>query len=100
MLPVGDGVEVAVHAVGAAFSLAVQLASPFVVIGIVWHLTMGLISRIVSRMQIYFVSMPGQIMAGIALLMMTGSAILLAWRDGTQSLLYRPPRWRLRHGGG
>jgi flagellar biosynthetic protein FliR len=91
MLPAGDGVEVAIHAVGTAFSLAVQLASPFVVIGIVWHLTMGLVSRIVSRMQIYFVSMPGQIMAGIVLLMMTGSAILLAWRDGTQAYFIALP---------
>jgi len=55
------------------------------VIGIVWHLAIGLVSRIVSRMQIYFASMPGQIMAGLALLAMTGSAIILAWRDGAQA---------------
>jgi len=78
LLPVADSTEVAIHAVGTGFALALQLASPFVVVGIVWHLTMGLVARIVSRMQIYFVSMPGQIMAGIALLMITGSAIILA----------------------
>jgi flagellar biosynthetic protein FliR len=85
MLPVADTTEIAVHAVGSGFSLALQLASPFVVIGIVWHIAMGLVARIVSRMQIYFVSMPGQIMAGLALLMLTGSAIILAWRDSTQT---------------
>lgn len=85
MLPVGDTTEIAIHAVGTTFSLALQLASPFVVIGIVWHLAMGLVARIVSRMQIYFVSMPGQIMAGLALLIITSSAIILAWRDGAQA---------------
>jgi flagellar biosynthetic protein FliR len=84
MLPVGDTTEIAIHAVGTGFSLALQLASPFVVIGVVWHIAMGLIARIVSRMQIYFVSMPGQIMTGLALLMVTGGAILFAWRDGVQ----------------
>jgi flagellar biosynthetic protein FliR len=91
MLPVGDSTEIAIHAVGTGFSLALQLASPFVVIGIVWHLAMGLTGRIVSRMQIYFVSMPGQILAGLALLMITGSAIIFAWRDGTQAYFIALP---------
>ncbi|MDR3532671.1 MAG: flagellar biosynthetic protein FliR, partial [Rhodopila sp.] len=76
---------------GTGFSLALQLASPFVVIGIVWHLAMGQIARIVSRMQIYFVSMPGQILAGLALLMVTGSAIILAWRASAQAFLIALP---------
>ena len=42
-------------------------------------------------MQIYFVSMPGQILMGLALLMVTGSAIILAWRDGAQSYLIAIP---------
>jgi flagellar biosynthesis protein FliR len=91
MLPVADSTEIAVRAVGTGFSLALQLASPFVVIGIVWHVAMGLVARIVSRMQIYFVSMPGQIMAGLALLMLTGGTIILAWLDGAQAYLIALP---------
>jgi flagellar biosynthetic protein FliR len=62
-----------------------------VVIGIVWHLAMGLVGRIVSRMQIYFVSMPGQIMVGLGLLMMTASAIIFAWRDVAQGYFIALP---------
>jgi flagellar biosynthetic protein FliR len=91
MLPIGDGTEIAVHAVSTGFSLALQLASPFVVIGVVWHLAMGLVGRIVSRMQIYFVSMPGQILLGFGLLMITGSAIILAWREGVQAYFIALP---------
>jgi flagellar biosynthetic protein FliR len=91
MLPPAESTEIAIHAVGTGFSLALQLASPFVVIGLVWHLMMGLTGRIVSRMQIYFVSMPGQIMSGLALLILTASAIVLAWKDSAQAFLSALP---------
>jgi flagellar biosynthetic protein FliR len=84
MLPVGDSTVIAIRAVSTGFSLALQLASPFVVIGVAWHLAMGLVGRIASRMQIYFVSMPGQILMGLVLLAITGSAIILSWRDSAQ----------------
>lgn len=91
MLPVADGTELVVRAVSTGFNLALQLASPFVVIGIAWHVAMGLVARIASRMQIYFMSMPGQILAGLSLLMITGSAIILAWRDGAQAYFMTLP---------
>jgi flagellar biosynthetic protein FliR len=91
MLPPGESAEVAIRAVGTCFSLALQLASPFVLIGITWQLAMGLISRIISRMQIYFVSMPGQIILGLALLTMTASAMTLAWRDSAQAFFNTLP---------
>jgi flagellar biosynthesis protein FliR len=84
LLPPSESAEVAVRAVGTGFSLALQLASPFVVIAIAWNVAMGLVSRIVSRLQIYFVSMPGQIILGLALLTITASAMTLAWRNGVQ----------------
>jgi flagellar biosynthetic protein FliR len=87
LLPAGESSEVAIHAVGTGFSLALQLASPFVVIGIGWNIAMGLVARIVSRLQIYFVSMPGQIMLGLAVLMLTAGAMTLAWRESAQAFL-------------
>jgi flagellar biosynthetic protein FliR len=91
ILPPAESAEVTIRAVVTGFSLALQLASPFVVIGIVWQLAMGLVGRIVSRMQIYFVSMPGQIVAGLALLMITASAMTLAWHESAQTFLGRLP---------
>jgi flagellar biosynthesis protein FliR len=91
LLPVGDNASLAIRAVGVEFSLALQLASPFVVAGVAWHLAMGLTTRVVSRMQIYFVSVPGQIMFGLALLAMTSGAITLAWRDQVATFLKSLP---------
>jgi flagellar biosynthesis protein FliR len=42
-------------------------------------------------MQIYFVSVPGQIMFGLALLAMTSGAITLAWRDQVATFLKSLP---------
>ena len=100
ILPPEEGAEIAVQAVGTGFSLALQLASPFVVIAVAWHVAMGLIARIISRMQIYFISMPGQIILGLALLMVTASAMTFAWSDGVQSILQRAASRRLIRGRG
>jgi flagellar biosynthetic protein FliR len=91
ILPPAASAEVAVRAAGTGFSLALQLASPFVVIAIAWHVAMGLIARIVSRMQIYFVSMPGQIVLGLALLVVTASAMTFAWSNGVQTFFSALP---------
>ena len=91
IVPPAETVDFAVRAVGTAFNLALQMAAPFVVISIAWHLAMGLIGRIVSRMQIYFVSMPGQIMTGLALLMLTASTMILVWKENVQAFFSTLP---------
>lgn len=91
MLPPADSTEVVIHAVGTAFSLALQLASPFVVFAIAWHIAVGQVARVASRMQIYFVSMPGQIVIGLALLIASGGAVILAWQQNVQSFLVALP---------
>jgi flagellar biosynthetic protein FliR len=96
IIPPAESAEVAIRAVGTGFYLALQLASPFIVVGVTWHIAMGLVARIVSRMQIYFVSMPGQIVLGLVLLTMTASAMILAWHDSAQAYLRELPGW----GGG
>jgi flagellar biosynthesis protein FliR len=52
---------------------------------------MGLVSRIVSRMQIYFVSMPGQIVLGLVLLTVTASAMTFAWSGVVQAFFSALP---------
>jgi flagellar biosynthesis protein FliR len=85
MLPSADTTEAAVHAVGATFALAVRIASPFLLVTIVWHVATGLLSRLVPRLQVYFVVMPAQIVGGIALLAVLAGALLSAWEVSVKS---------------
>lgn len=90
LLPDADSTALAVTAVGQSFALAFRLASPFVLAAIVWHVAIGLIARLVPRLQIYFVSMPGQIAGGLILLASVIGVILATWqgaaRDGFLAL--------------
>src|SRR5689334_15250038 len=52
MLPGGDGAQLVMQSVGTAFALALQLASPFIVADIIWHVAVGQIARVGARMQI------------------------------------------------
>jgi flagellar biosynthetic protein FliR len=91
LLPASDGAESAIAAAGSALALAVQLASPFIVMAVVWHVMIGIIGRMAARMQIYFVSAPGQILVGFLILILAGSAILSAWQIGVGALLLALP---------
>ena len=90
VLPAGDGAAAAVRTAGAMFALALRLAAPFVLAGIVWHVAIGLLARLVPRIQVYFVAMPGQILGGLILLAALSAAILSAFldaiRDGLSGL--------------
>ena len=74
-----DSVALAVTVIVESFNLALRLASPFIVASIAWHLATGLIARLVPRLQIFFVGMPGQIWLGLSLLALLSSAIIGAW---------------------
>jgi flagellar biosynthetic protein FliR len=91
MLPAADSAETAVHAVGAAFGLAVRLASPFILVSIVWHVATGLLARLVPRLQVYFIVMPAQLLGGVLLLAVLMTALLSAWEESTRSALASLP---------
>jgi len=91
MLPAGDSTIVAVRAVGLCFALALQLASPFVLAAIVWHVVIGLVARLVPNVPVYFVALPGQILGGLALLAVLGGALIATWMDATSAGFARLP---------
>jgi flagellar biosynthesis protein FliR len=85
LLPAADTTATAVRAVATSFALAIRLASPFLLVSIVWHVAIGLLARLVPRLQVYFVVMPGQILGGIALLAVLAIAVLATWQAAVQA---------------
>jgi flagellar biosynthetic protein FliR len=79
-LPAADTAQVAVAAMTEMFGLALRLASPFVLAAIVWNAGVGMAARLVPRMQVYFVAMPGQILGGLVLLAALSGTLLTAWQ--------------------
>ena len=91
LVPVSDGTEFSVQIVGDAFLLALRLASPFVVAGMIWNLTVGLVARLMPRLQIHFVTVPGQILGGLTLLSWLAGSILFAWQEAMGDALAKLP---------
>lgn len=65
--PIEDLSQTVAHAAAGSFRLAIEMASPFIVLGTVFFVGLGLIGRLVPQVQIIFVSQPLQILGGLLL---------------------------------
>ncbi len=69
-LPVSDMAQLVLGLTAGAFVLGLQLAAPFMVFGLLVYVTLGVVSRAMPQMQIFFLSMPISILLGFVLLML------------------------------
>lgn len=90
-LPVADSTQTSVAGVGTLCLLSLQLASPFVVVSILWNILIGQLARLGGRMQIYFLSFPGQILIGLLVLMLSIQPMLIAWQHYAESMPWHLP---------
>lgn len=67
-LMVGDAAEMAIRSTASAFVIGIQMSAPFIVLGLVFYLGMGLLGRMMPQLQVYFVVMPATIWVGLILL--------------------------------
>lgn len=72
----GDLSQMVTRVVAKAFLLGFQIASPFIAIGLIFNLGLGLLSRLMPQMQIFFIAIPLQILVGLAVLMIALPAIM------------------------
>lgn len=76
-LPVGDFSEMAMRTVSAAFRVAVQVAAPFLAFGLLFYLGIGVLSRLMPQVQIFFLAMPVNILLGLMLFALLLGAIIM-----------------------
>jgi flagellar biosynthetic protein FliR len=75
--PLGDFSETITKLVGRSFVVALQIAAPFLVVSTMMYIAIGLISRLMPQLQIFFLALPLQITLGFLLLVLTFSSIML-----------------------
>ena len=78
VLASGDMATMMAKTVTAAFALGFQLAAPFIALSMTFYLGLGLISRLMPTMQIFFIALPLQIVLGLLLLALL-LPMLIAW---------------------
>lgn len=74
----------------AGFSLAMSIATPFLVIAFVYNLALGLINKAMPQMMVAFVGMPLITWAGMVLLMIISGTALSLWSDRLDLVLDAP----------
>jgi flagellar biosynthesis protein FliR len=66
---VGDAAQMIVQTFAAAFKVGVQISAPFLVFAIVFNLGLGVLSRLMPQLQIFFLAMPATIIVGTVILL-------------------------------
>jgi flagellar biosynthetic protein FliR len=65
--------DIAAHTtrmVAGAFKIGIQLSAPFLVFGLLFNLGLGVLSRLMPQMQVFFIGMPVSILVGFVILLL------------------------------
>lgn len=73
--------------IGQTFRIAMQMAAPHLVIGMLLYLSAGIIARLMPNFQIFFIMMPAQLFISFCVLMTCISAIMLWYMEYLQNTL-------------
>jgi flagellar biosynthetic protein FliR len=84
----GDIANVLTTTVTAAFRIGVQLSAPFLVFGLLFNLGLGILSRLMPQMQVFFVGLPLSIMVGFLILVLVLGAIMTTFLDHVGGVLH------------
>ena len=76
---VSDVTSLVTNTIASAFRVGIQLSGPFLVFGLVFNIALGVLSRLMPQMQVYFVAVPASIMIGFLILLIVVSAMMGAF---------------------
>ena len=83
-------VEWASALVARCFDLAFSLAAPFLVMSVLYNLTLGVINRAMPQLMVAFIGAPVITAGGLIFLLIFGPLMLMIWWGAFESFLFRP----------
>lgn len=75
---------------GDAFALAVGLAAPFVVVSVLYNVTLGVLNKAMPQLMVVLVGAPAIVGLALAILALTAPTLLEAWRAAFLAALADP----------
>ena len=84
---VGDMAEQTMRTIAGAFRIGVQLSAPFLVFGLLFNIGLGVLSRLMPQMQVFFVGLPLSILVGFVILLFVIAAMMTVFLDFTYGVL-------------
>jgi flagellar biosynthesis protein FliR len=83
----GDAMMLALKAASQGFALGVQISAPFIVFGLLFNFGLGLLSRMMPQMQVFFLAIPASVAIGMAILMAVLGVMMGAFLESLGSFL-------------
>lgn len=77
----GEAADYGVTLTGESFRIGVQIVAPLILAGLVFRAGLGVLSRLIPQIQVFFVAMPLNVLGGFAIVALGLSAGMLVWLD-------------------
>lgn len=84
---VGDVAKLMTDTVAGAFKVGIQLSAPFLIFGLLFNLGLGVLSRLMPQMQVYFVGLPLSIMLGFLIFFFVVGAMMGTFLGSFEDLM-------------
>lgn len=86
----GDLSQWGIGQVAAGFSLAFELAVPFVILSMLYNLVLGIINRAMPQLMVAFVGAPVITFGGLTLLLLVSPMLLSLWWSAMDGYMLNP----------
>jgi flagellar biosynthetic protein FliR len=83
----GDAAQHVTQVVSTSFRIGIQLAAPFIVFGLLFNLGLGVLSRLMPQMQVFFIGLPLSILLGLLLLVLVLGTMMGTFTGYLQGVL-------------
>jgi len=84
---VGDVAQHITHVIATSFRIGIQLSAPFLVFGLLFNLGLGVLSRLMPQMQVFFIGLPLSILLGFLLLVLVIGAMMGTFTNYIEGVL-------------
>jgi flagellar biosynthetic protein FliR len=84
---IGDVAALTTRTVAMAFRIGIQLSAPFLAFGLLFNLGLGVLSRLMPQMQVFFIGIPLSILIGFLILLLVIGAMMGLFLGSVESVL-------------
>jgi flagellar biosynthesis protein FliR len=85
----GDVAALVTKTVSGAFRIGIQLSAPFLAFGLLFNIGLGVLSRLMPQMQVFFVALPLSIMIGLLLVLLVLGTMMGLYLDYVGGVLHQ-----------
>jgi flagellar biosynthesis protein FliR len=84
---IGDVAALTTRTIADAFRIGIQLSAPFLAFGLLFNLGLGVLSRLMPQMQVFFVGIPLSILVGFLILLLVVGAMMGVFLGSVETVL-------------